>query len=122
MVHINCLASVHEGEVYLLPGDARPDDVLSWVPVKKALDYVEESGSKKTLLLLDIAHDVADVRLGVLQDRVMEHVEQAVANTKQSLYVLCSCSPGQVARASEQYRMSICALSFQRVARRGGWL
>ncbi len=108
VVHITCLALVNEGELYLLPGDARPNDVTSWLALKTALRLISESGASKILVLLDIAHGLVDARLGILSDRVMEHAEAELARGK-SMFVLCSCAAGQVAQASEEWRTSVFA-------------
>jgi hypothetical protein len=108
VLHVNTLAVVEGGAVYLLPLDAQPDKQDKWVPLAELLKAVRDCPSRNKLLLLDLAHPVADPRLGVLADDVAEHLETAVKEVKdRGLWVLSACAPGQVALPLEDARMSV---------------
>src|SRR5262249_31394259 len=102
VIHLTCPALVRGDTVYLLPADAEPDNEATWLSVDEVLQAVEKCPAKKNLLLiLDLAHGVADPRLGVEADRVAEALESLFARVKVSFLVLCPCSAGQISLTSE---------------------
>lgn len=96
VVHVSCPARTYEGEVYLLPARANPDDVDSWLKLDFVLDALQDCGAKNKLLLLDLAHPLADTRLGLVCDDVAGGVEKTLKRRPSAnFFVLNSCSPGQ---------------------------
>jgi hypothetical protein len=106
VVHVAALGLVRDEKVYLLPGDADPDDPESWVEMREVIDAVESCPAKEKLLLLDMAHALFDPRLGVLSDRVAQTLEDNLRKSPPSFYVLMSCAGGQANIASEALQSS----------------
>jgi hypothetical protein len=109
IVHITALALARDGKVFLLPGDADPADESRWVDVHEIIDALSRCPARHKLLILDLAHPLADARLGVLADRVAETLEDNLSKDRPSFYVLCPCSAGQYALTSEVLQGSVLA-------------
>ena len=108
VVHITALALVRDNKVYLLPVDADPDDESTWLPLTRVLEAVGRCPEPK-LLILDLADPLADPRLGVLDDRVAERVEDQLKKNTPSFFVLCPCSAGQMSLTSEMLQAGVLA-------------
>ncbi len=108
IVHVCCQALARGGEVYLLPEDADPDDESTWLKLTTVLDSVGQCPAKHKLLLLDIAHPLADSRLGLLCDDVADGVRQALDKAPR-FWVLTSCGPGQTALQCQALGQSVFA-------------
>ncbi len=106
---ITALALAREGKIYLIPGDADPADESTWLDLREVLVAVKECPAEHKLLILELAHPLADARLGVLTDRVAETLEEVVNNEKPPFFVLCPCSAGQYALTSEILQGSVLA-------------
>jgi hypothetical protein len=97
VVYLTALAVATEDGVYVLPGDARPDDRDRWLPLREVLQRLRACPADRKLLILDLSHPLADSRLGVLLDDVAGPVRQEVEKKADPhLLVLCACSTGQV--------------------------
>jgi hypothetical protein len=109
VVHISCLARVWEGTIHLLPGDARPDDPLTWLPLERVLESLCRDGAQRPkLLILDIVKPLTNPRLGIVVDAVANRLEAAVQPyLERGLTVLCPCSPGQVALSADCLQRSV---------------
>ncbi len=107
VVSITALALVRDENVYLVPGDADPDDDASLLDVRHVLDALGRCPAAHKLLILDIAHPLADGRLGVLTDRVAQTIEESLQRQPPNFFVLCSASADQVALRSEVLQCSV---------------
>jgi hypothetical protein len=96
------------GEVFLLPGDADPDNPATRLALGDVLQKLKKCPAPNKLLILDIAHGPAQPRLGAFSSDVAEAIpEEVEALDDPNLLVLCSCSPGQVALTSEVLGRSV---------------
>jgi hypothetical protein len=113
VVHICAYAVQRGSEVYLLPGDAKPDEPESWLALTKLLSLLKSCPAQHKLLLLDIMRPLADFRLGVLTDTVAEGVETILGNLEKKkdlpCFVLCACSRGEFSLVSEELGQSVFA-------------
>ena len=77
VLHVTALAAVRDRKVYLLPGNARPDDPASWIAVEELLDAFDKAvADRGKLLVLDLAHPTADPFSGVLRDEVSDRLHE----------------------------------------------
>ncbi len=110
IVHLraHCL---YDGEtVYLIPGNANPDDSASWVPLKAILTRLQACPARHRLLLLDLFGPIADIRLGVINEDVANRVLEVLDKREdKQLMILCACDRGQVSLVSEELGRSIFA-------------
>lgn len=95
VLHLSALAVVRGNEVYLLPGHAKPDDPTTWLKLTDALTAFAAGAAKYKLLLLDLAHPVADPYRGPLADDVAGRVHDLFTKNPPSYFVLCPCGPGE---------------------------
>jgi hypothetical protein len=110
VVHLTALALVHEGDVFVLPGDADVDNPDSWLPLREVLRALHQCPSKHKLLLLDIMKPVASARLGVLVDDVAANIKRLLdKDDDPNLLVLCACDAAQLSHVSEETGLSIFA-------------
>jgi hypothetical protein len=107
VVSITALALVREESVLLVPGDADPDDDATLLDVRLVIDALGRSAAPQKLLILDLAHPLADPRLGVLTDRVAQTLEDYFQVEPPPFPVICSASAGQVALHSEVVQCSV---------------
>jgi hypothetical protein len=111
VLYLNMHALCHNGEIFLLPADATPDNSNGWLHLER--DVLEPlrlcTGTKDKLLILDIVHPLADARLGVLSDSLSSSLAKRLAELENDLpcFVLCPCKAGQSALASEELHQSI---------------
>lgn len=109
IVHIAALALVRDDSVYLVPGDADPDDDATLLDVRQIVDAVGRCPARHKLLVLDLAHPLADARLGVLADRVSQTLEDYLRKEPPGFFVLCPTSAGQYSLRSEALQSSVLA-------------
>lgn len=110
VVHLCAHARTAGGVVYVLPGEAPPDDPGQWLPLGEVLQALSHCPAPHKLLLLDLMRPIADPSLGILVNEVADQVAQALQKGDDDhLQVLCACSPGQVSLASEDLRQSVFA-------------
>lgn len=116
VVYLCALARVKEGQVYVLPGDARLDDFPRKAkPLSEVFLALRECPSPQKMLILDISHPLADPFRGILADDVASHVQLAYEKANvPNLCVLAACSPGEVSLASEELRRSVFAYYVER--------
>jgi hypothetical protein len=108
VLYLNLLAQGDGQEVYLLPGDANPDNPEMRLPLSTVLKDLKVCSAAHKLLLLDVMKPIADPRLGTLLNDVPERVKAMVeANDDPHLLVLCACSPGQLSLVSEELDHSL---------------
>ncbi len=108
VVHLRALALSRGSDVFLLPGDARPDDPATWLKFVEVLQLIRQCPARHKLLILDIMQPLLDPRLGVLTSDVAEKAEAIIqSGDDQDLLVLCACSPGQVSLVSEEVNLSV---------------
>ncbi len=108
IVHLACLARTDaQGEVFLLPADAKPDDPETWVALRDVLGWVEACPARNKLLILDVMRPVADPRLGILANDVAGRVQDLLEKKKPTYFVLGACSRGQVALVWEAMGQSV---------------
>lgn len=103
VVYLSALAlRAGQGEIYLLPADAQPDNPASRLALKDVLHLLKKCPAANKLLILDITHDFVDPRLGSLSNDVGMVIPAAVEEVDDpNLLVLTSCSPGQHSLTSE---------------------
>jgi hypothetical protein len=106
VLHLSALACVHNGAVYLLPGNARPDDPDTWIALSTVLDAFGACPAKHKLLLLDVARPLANPFRGPLVDDVAECLHGMLTRARREYFVLCSCSPGEFALPREDVEAS----------------
>jgi len=109
ILHLTAQAVVRDKKVFLIPGDADPDEEATWFDVQDVLSAMDRCKAKEKLLILDLAHGFTDARVGVLSDRVAETLEAVLQNAKLTYPVLCPCSPGQYSLTSEVMQGSVFA-------------
>jgi hypothetical protein len=97
-----------QGQVLILPGDVKPDDMQTFLPLRNVLQALHRNPAKHKLLILDIMRPLADPRLGILADNVASRVaDELKAVEDPQRLVLCSCSAGQVSLTSEAMGRSV---------------
>lgn len=110
--HLSAYAIALPRGVYVLPADASPDDPRNWCAVADLLGGLKASSAAHKLVLLDLMKPMADPRLGRLNDdiagRLLPALLEAVKKDS-TLWILCSCSEGQVAHVSEEMGQSVFA-------------
>jgi hypothetical protein len=110
VVHLSAHAVNRGGKVYLLPGLADPDNPASWLALDDVLAAFARGNSPR-LLLLDLAHPIADAHAGLLADDVAaaihEELSAAEKDGKLPFLVLTACKAGEVANASVDLQRSI---------------
>ena len=108
IAHLACLARTDaQGQVFLLPADARPEDPASWVALADVLKWVESCPARHKLLLLDVARPLADPRLGILANDTADRVQELLEAKKPPYFVLTACSRGQVALTWDEMGQSV---------------
>jgi hypothetical protein len=113
VLHVTALAAVRDRKVYLLPGDAQPGDPASWVAVEELLDAFDRAAADRgKLLVLDLAHPIADPFSGVLRDEVSDRLHDLLEARSAALPfpVLTSCGPGEESLPADAERCSGFAL------------
>lgn len=112
-----CTKTDGKTAVQLLPGAVGIDDLLKaekLFPLKKLLDAFQACGVEKKILVLDIMTPIADPRLGVLVDDVAGRTKSEIEAIKDlGGVVLCACSPGETAYASEDLKRSVFGYYFE---------
>jgi hypothetical protein len=95
VLHLSALACSRGDVVYLLPGQARPDNPATWLSLTEALDAFDKCSARHKLLLLDVARPVADPVRGPLVDDVSDRVHATLSKPGRGFLVLASCGPGE---------------------------
>src|SRR5262245_20255420 len=102
-------AADSRGQVCLLPGDARPDNEKTWLPLADVLAYLRACPARQKLLVLDLMKPYADPRAGLLTDdmaaRAQAALKEAVTRDRR-LCVLWACAPGQHSLSAPDLRHS----------------
>jgi hypothetical protein len=110
VLHVTALATTRDKTVYLLPGDARPGEPSTWVPVADVLDAFAASPAEKKFLILDLAHPVADPFGGTLRDdaasRLHDLLEARAKAGSLPFPVLTACAPGEASLPADAERGS----------------
>lgn len=110
VVHLTALGVTRGGTVYVVPGDAKPDDPSTWLPVDAVLDAVRDCPAKKKLLLLDLGHPLVDPLRGPLAesvaDRLDDHLRARTGKGDLPFYVLTSCSKGELSLPLDEEQQS----------------
>jgi hypothetical protein len=84
------------GQVHLLPADADLDDPTTWLPLRRVLGLLGQSGARHRLLVLDLEPAKVAPRHTLLLDDVAACVPNDLAAVKDGRrLVLCSCAAGQ---------------------------
>jgi hypothetical protein len=110
VVHLTALGMTRGPTVYVVPGDAKPDDPDTWLPVDAVLDAVAGCPAKHKLLLLDLAHPISHPLHGPLAesiaDRLDEHLRARSGRGELPFYVLTSCSKGELSLPLNEEQLS----------------
>jgi hypothetical protein len=109
IVHIAALGLVRGDKIYLVPGDADPDDDATLLEVREVIEAVGRCPARHKLLILDLAHPLADPRLGVLADRAAAALEEHLGKDPPGFFVLCPTSAGEYSLHSEVLQSSALA-------------
>jgi hypothetical protein len=110
VLHLTALGAVHDGIVYILPGDAKPGDPSTWLKLDVVLDALMACPAQHRLLLLDLAHPIANFYHGPLTDNVStrldEHLKARAAAGKLPYFVITSCSKDELSLPMDEERQS----------------
>ena len=110
ILHLSALGAVQGGVVYLLPGDAKPGDPSTWLHLDVVLDALAACPAKHRLLLLDLAHPIANMFDGPLadsvSDRLDEHLRTRTDRGELPFFVLASCSKGEFSLPMDEEQQS----------------
>jgi hypothetical protein len=109
VIHIDALGLVRGDKIYLVPGDADPDDDSTLLDVREVIEAVGRCPAHDKLLILDLSHPLADARLGVLADRVSQTMEEYLTREPPSFFVLLPASSGEYSLDSEILQCSVLA-------------
>jgi hypothetical protein len=110
VVYFRVQAVVRNHDVYLLPGDAKPDQSESWLPFGEFLDAVDLCPAPHKLLLLDVVTAGEDPSFGLLNGDLSEAIQdQLQARPTEGLLVLCACDRHQRSLISEELQRSVFA-------------
>jgi hypothetical protein len=107
VLHITALGATKNGDVYILPGHAKPNDPATWLPLSKLLDGVDVAAIKHKLLILDIAQPLANFYRGPLADDVADRLHETLTNKSPNFPVLTSCGPGEVGQSLDDEQASV---------------
>lgn len=108
-VHLSALAVARDRVPYLLPGDARPDQPLTWIALEDLLQPLRKMTAPR-LLVLDL-RPVVDARLGVLADEVSGALDATLRRLEQAndlpFPVLVVYHPGGVPVSARELRQGL---------------
>lgn len=110
VVYLNALALCNaDGEVYLLPALAQPDEPGGWIKLKEVLEKVASCPAENKLVIVDVMRTPVSPRLGVLGHDLAAHVKRTVEELPegQRPFVLLACAPGQVSHTSQALGRSV---------------
>jgi hypothetical protein len=114
ILHVTALAAVRDGRVYLLAGDARPEEPPSptggWMDVSEVLSALNAWPARHKLLILDLAHPAADPFGGHLRDDAAARLDDLLRAKPPEFPVLTSCGPGERSLPADAARSSAFAL------------
>lgn len=99
-----------DGQLYLLPANARLNDPSRWIPLAKVFEHLRACRAEHKLLILDIMRPLTAPRAGLLLNEVAERTRQQVEAAVESdrrLLVLSPCAPGQVSLPLEHAGRSL---------------
>ncbi len=116
IVHLTALAAAHDGAVHVLPGDARPGEPSTWLPLDMVLDVLAACPAKHKLLLLDVAHPLAADPPGgtpgrgpladAVADRLDDQLRARADAGRLPFFVLTSCSKGELSLPLDEEQLS----------------
>ncbi len=110
ILHLSALGAVHDGVVYVVPGDAKPGDPSTWLKLDMVLDALAACPAKHRLLLLDLAHPIANFFYGPLvenvADRLDEQLRARMDHGGLPYFVLTSCSKGELSLPMDDEQQS----------------
>ena len=96
-----------DGNTYLLPNKADPDDQESYLSLKKlwiTLKQNKQIKEQKKLVLLDICQIRNEWRLGLFDNVALENLETEFKNVP-NLVVLSSCTPGEKSWSGDYFNV-----------------
>jgi hypothetical protein len=97
--------------IEILASNSEPDQAGTRVRLETVLRGLADCPANHKLLVLDIMHPLAQAQLGIVSDDVAAGIEKELEKVPdERRLVLSSCSPGQVALASEAAGRSIFSL------------
>ena len=106
VVLISAHAIAHpDGNVYLLPADARLEDPGTWVSLKSVLRSLHSCRARHRFLILDLMHPYTAPRRGLLADDVPVRVQpilEAAHREDPKLQMLWACASGQHSLPAEE--------------------
>lgn len=119
VIHLTALARAEGDEVFLLPGDASPEQPAEWVGLGAVLEAVRACPARHKLLLLDLMRPLAHPRLGLLADDVADAVHARLAREEAAapltFFVFCACGHGaQQSFTSQELQRSVFAHYLER--------
>ena len=116
VVYVNARARVGpRGEVALLPADADPADVRTWIRLRDLLEAIRGSPAGRQLLVLDLMKPQAGLRPAMLDDDVASRIPddlKAVADPRR--LTLAAAAPGQFSLTSEELGARSSAITSRR--------
>jgi hypothetical protein len=116
IIHLTALAAAKADGVYVLlprPQEATFAQSVEWLKLDTLLEAVAACPAMHKLLLLDLAHPVADPFNGILDDSVSTALDELLASRqkvgKLPCPVLTACGPGQTSLSCDPERCSLFA-------------
>ncbi|WP_406695657.1 carboxypeptidase regulatory-like domain-containing protein [Singulisphaera sp. Ch08] len=109
VVYVNARACIGPlGHVAILPADADPADVRTWMPLREVLEALRASPAGWKLLVLDLSKRQGETRNAVIDDDIASRIPddlKAVADPRR--LTLAAAAPGQHSLTSEELGRSI---------------
>jgi hypothetical protein len=110
VLHVTALAAARDDKLCLIPGTTDRDDPGDWVAVDDLLDAVKDCPAKSKLLVLDLAHPVADPFSGILRDDAADRLDALLTARQRAgtlpFPVLTPCGPGETSLPADPERCS----------------
>lgn len=114
ILYVSALAvQTNDGDVYLLPGDALPDDTETWLRLRDVLEKLKACPARHKLLVLDLIPPPAPALLGSVYHDIAAAIPlELTAVPDAARGVLCCCAAGQRPHVSEELGQSVFAACF----------
>ncbi len=114
IVYLSILGVALEGKVYLVPGDGRPENPVTWLTLDEVLSPLRRSNSPR-LLILDVV-PASDPRALLMGEDVNEALDSSLAKLSESgdlpYFVLTSNTPADGANVFRPLKRSAFGLAF----------
>lgn len=114
IVYLSAIAVQGEGgHVYIIPGDARPDDPAGWLPLREVLEKLKECTSKNKLLVFEWSAPTGLDKIGFIYHDIARALPgELEAVPDDDRLVLSACSSNQQPQFSDELGSSAFAHYF----------